>query len=114
MIGQKWRAADTNHKSSIVNHKWIGSAFGSATVAAMLPLCQHGYEALLERELTAIGLAVTEKGPGWALAADGDATGLVFPSLTLIAPREFKGESVNALAQQLADFFLESLRGERI
>lgn len=83
----------------------------------MLFLCQHGYEALLERELTAAGRPVAEKGPGWALAAAGSAEGLAdlaFPHLTLLAPREFKGESVNALATQLADFFLESLRGERI
>ncbi len=32
----------------------------------------------------------------------------------MLAPREFKGESVNALAGQLAEYFLESLRGERI
>lgn len=80
----------------------------------MLSLCQHGYEALLERELTGAGLAVTEKGVGWALSAEGDTAGLAFPSLVLPAPREFKGESVNALASQLAEFFLESLRGERI
>jgi 23S rRNA (cytidine2498-2'-O)-methyltransferase len=80
----------------------------------MLSLCQHGYEALLERELTGAGLAVTEKGAGWARSAEGDTAGLAFPSLVLPAPREFKGESVNALAAQLADFFLESLRGERI
>jgi len=85
----------------------------------MLFLCQHGYEALLERELGEAGRPVTERGPGWALAGD-EATAsaglaeLAFPHLTLLAPREFKGESVNALAQQLADFFLESLRGERI
>jgi 23S rRNA (cytidine2498-2'-O)-methyltransferase len=80
----------------------------------MLSLCQHGYEALLARELTEAGLAVGEKGPGWTLAADGDPAGLAFPGLTFLAPREFRGESVNGLAQQLADFFLESLRGERI
>lgn len=80
----------------------------------MLTLCQHGYENLLERELAGAGLAVSEKGPGWALAADGDVVGLAFPQVTLLAPREFRGESVNVLAQQLADFFLESLRGERI
>jgi 23S rRNA (cytidine2498-2'-O)-methyltransferase len=80
----------------------------------MLSLCQHGYEALLEREFAAAGLAVAEKGPGWVLAAAGEVEGLAFPQVTLLAPREFKGESVNALAQQLADFFLESLRGERI
>jgi 23S rRNA (cytidine2498-2'-O)-methyltransferase len=80
----------------------------------MLSLCQHGYENLLERELAGAGLAVTEKGPGWALAVEGEVAELAFPQLTLLAPREFSGESVNALAQQLADSFLESLRGERI
>ncbi|MDQ5977430.1 MAG: rRNA (cytidine2498-2-O)-methyltransferase, partial [Verrucomicrobiota bacterium] len=33
----------------------------------MLSLCQHGYETFLERELAGAGLAVAEKGPGWAL-----------------------------------------------
>ncbi len=91
----------------------------------MLCLCQHGYEALLERELTGAGLAVTEKGPGWVLCGsdlgrdESRASTLpqpaqAFPHLTLPSPREFKGESVNALASQLADYFLESLRGERI
>lgn len=80
----------------------------------MLSLCQHGYESLLERELAGAGLTVTEKGPGWTLSTEGETTGLAFPQLALPSPREFKGESVNALAQQLAEFFLESLRGERI
>jgi hypothetical protein len=39
---------------------------------------------------------------------------MAFPHLTLMAPRELKGESVNALASQLADYFFESLRGERV
>ena len=105
-----------------------------ATFAAMLFLCQHGYEAFLERELVAAGTAVAEKGPGGVLPAVGADLGppsqgamggprsaptqilgeLAFPQVTFLAPREFKGESVNALAAQLADFFLESLRGERI
>ena len=59
-------------------------------------------------------MTVTEKGPGWTLSTEGETTGLAFPQLTLPSPREFKGESVNALAQQLAEFYLESLRGERI
>ena len=87
----------------------------------MLFLCQHGYELLLERELLADGLTVVETGPGWAGAEPlpGDAVPqaigeLCFPHLTLLAPREVRGESVNALAQQIADYFLESLRGERI
>ncbi len=87
----------------------------------MLFLCQHGYETLLERELMADGLTVVETGPGWAGAEPlpGDAVPrsideLCFPHLTLLAPREIRGEGVNALAQQLADYFLESLRGEKI
>jgi len=87
----------------------------------MLFLCQHGYEALLGRELGANGLTVVETGPGWAGAepVPGDAVTrsldeLCFPQLTLLAPREARADAVNALAQQLADFFLESLRGERI
>jgi 23S rRNA (cytidine2498-2'-O)-methyltransferase len=80
----------------------------------MLSLCQHGYEALLEHELAGAGLAVAEKGPGWAIAAEGDVAERAFPHVSLLAPREFKGDSVNALATQLAEFFLESLRGERI
>src|SRR3954469_4993881 len=98
----------------------------------MLSLCQHGYESLLERELGEAGLTVAEKGPGWA-RVEGRANPpdeptsvmhgsserlalpeLAFAHLTLLAPREIKGESVNALAQQLADYFFESLRGERI
>ncbi len=87
----------------------------------MLFLCQHRYEALLSRELGADGLTINETGPGWAgaEAVPGDkimqsVAELAFPHLTMLVPREFKGESVNALAQQLADYFFESLRGERI
>lgn len=87
----------------------------------MLFLCQHGYQLLLERELAADHLAVVETGPGWARAdaVPGDAVPqaigeLCFPHLTLLAPREIRGDSVNALAGQLADYFLESLRGERV
>ena len=87
----------------------------------MLSLCQHGYESLLARELGATGLTANETGLGWARAelVGGDAVQrslneLCFPSLTMLAPRELKGESVNQLAQQLAEFFFESLRGERL
>jgi 23S rRNA (cytidine2498-2'-O)-methyltransferase len=80
----------------------------------MLSLCQHGYEALLEREFAVAGLAVEQKGPGWIVGADGEVSAMAFPHLTLLAPRELKGDSVNALAAQLAEYFLESLRGERI
>jgi 23S rRNA (cytidine2498-2'-O)-methyltransferase len=39
---------------------------------------------------------------------------LAFAHLTLIEPVEVRGESVNALAGQVAAYFLERLRGERI
>jgi 23S rRNA (cytidine2498-2'-O)-methyltransferase len=80
----------------------------------MLSLCQDGYEALLARELAEAGLDACERGPGWALARDGDVSELAFPHLTLLAARELRGASLNALAQPLADFLLESLRGERV
>jgi len=80
----------------------------------MISLCQHGYEAFLEREFAAAGLAVSERGSGWVNAAEGEVSGLAFPQVTLLAPREFRGESVNEVARQLAEFFFESLRGERI
>jgi 23S rRNA (cytidine2498-2'-O)-methyltransferase len=88
---------------------------------AMLFLCQHGFESLLERELNEAGVTVVEKERGWARAEPvvGDAiklslAELAFPQLTMTSIRELRGESVNALAQQLADFFLESIRGERL
>ena len=88
---------------------------------AMLSLCQHGYETLLERELADSGLIVSAQGSGWALTGplEGEPVRhsfaeMAFPQLTLLRPCELKGESVNTLAQQLADFFFESLRGERL
>ena len=85
----------------------------------MLLTCQSGYEDLLARELADVGRAVLERGPGWVLSdaesprAAADES-LAFAHLTLVAPREIRGESVNALAQGIAEFFLESIRGERI
>lgn len=87
----------------------------------MLFLAQRGFEDLLARELQAAGLTVAETEPGWVRAEPlpGDAVTLslgdfCFPHLTLMNPRELRGESVNALAQQLAELFLEGLRGERV
>src|SRR5579871_973992 len=39
---------------------------------------------------------------------------LAFAHMTLHEPMEMRGESVNALAQQIADFFMKSLRDERV
>lgn len=96
----------------------------------MLLICQAGFESLLARELAELhGRVAVEQGPGWVRVdatgegAGGSPTGslgertlplLAFAQLTLIAPVEVRGESVNALAQRIADFFLTSLRGERI
>ena len=81
----------------------------------MLLTCQVGFEELLAKELAAGGFASVEQGAGWVRIDRAVATeSLAFPHMTLIAPVELKGDSVNALAQRIADFFLTSLRGERI
>jgi 23S rRNA (cytidine2498-2'-O)-methyltransferase len=43
-----------------------------------------------------------------------DALDLAFAHAVLREPVEVRGESVNALAQQVADFFMKSLRDERV
>jgi len=85
------------------------------TFARMLLTCQSGFETLLGRELADAGAPAVEQGPGWVRTDVAVATeGLAFPWLTLRDPVEVKGESVNALATRVAEFFLASLRGERI
>jgi len=81
----------------------------------MLLTCQAGFESVLVRELTDMGLVVGESGPGWAVAPDAaDVSGLAFPHVTMRAAVELKGESVNALAAGVLEYFLTSLRGERV
>jgi len=86
----------------------------------MLLTCQAGYEALLAREVAERhGGLVREQGPGWVrveAAWPGVAEGALpaFAHLALLAPREVKGDTVNALAGAVGDFFLDGLRGERI
>jgi 23S rRNA (cytidine2498-2'-O)-methyltransferase len=81
----------------------------------MLLICQAAFEPLLVRELEGASLTEAEHGPGWVrTAGEAPTDGLAFPSLTLKAPVELRGESVNALAQRVAEFFLTSLKGERI
>lgn len=81
----------------------------------MLLTCQAGFESWLARELAATGATVVEQGPGW-VRVEGrvDLARLAFAQLTLQAPVEVTGETVNGLAQRIADFFLASLRGERV
>lgn len=83
--------------------------------APMFLNCQAGFEPLLAQELAAAGATIVEQGPGWArTAAPLVPENLAFPHLTLLAPTEIRGESVNALAQRVAEYFLAQLRGERI
>jgi 23S rRNA (cytidine2498-2'-O)-methyltransferase len=102
----------------------------------MLLTCQTGYESFLTRELEDLGLPVVERGAGWVrsvatnvapsapdapppLNPDGRPGGralpdLVFAHLALLEPVELAGDSVNALAQQVGDYFLASLQGEQV
>lgn len=87
----------------------------------MLFLGQNGYETLLARELGAIGLATRETGSGWVLSASAPGNAqtqwldeLCFPHFTLLLPREIRADSVNALVEELAQFFFDDVRGEAI
>ncbi|HAM35694.1 MAG TPA: rRNA methyltransferase [Elusimicrobia bacterium] len=72
-----------------------------------LHVCQQGFEAFLAKEAG----ACREKGPGWVMSASA-ATDLCFAHFSLPQPLELEGESVNILAGRIADYFLETSRGE--
>ena len=85
----------------------------------MIVTCQAGFESLLARELAELhGAAAVERGPGWARLEGrlpgANAGAIAFGHLSLIDPVELRGDSVNALAAGVAEFFLGALRGERI
>lgn len=92
----------------------------------MLLTCQIGFESLLAREVAERLLwGVAEKAPACVRTQGGAADevrwlaehasgGLAFPHFALANLVELRGESVNALAQQIEEYFLTSLRGERI
>ena len=85
--------------------------------AGMLATCQPGAEAFLTGELAGAGCCPASAGPGWVRCEPGggeDLPDLAFAHLLLPAPREVRAESVNALAEQAATFFLESLRNEHV
>lgn len=79
----------------------------------MLITCQAGFEALLVRELAAGGAKVLAQGPGWVRAESAPAE-LAFAHWTIDGESPVQGDSVNALAQQIADAFLQSLQGEKV
>jgi 23S rRNA (cytidine2498-2'-O)-methyltransferase len=79
----------------------------------MLLIGQAGFEELLAREVTAGGGVVRAQGPGW-VSADGAPAEPAFAHAGVTGDVELAGDKVNALAQQLADYFMQSLQGERI
>lgn len=79
----------------------------------MLITCQAGFEALMVRELAAGGAKVLAQGPGWVRAENAPAE-LAFAHWTIDGESPVQGESVNALAQQITDSFLQSLQGEKV
>jgi 23S rRNA (cytidine2498-2'-O)-methyltransferase len=92
----------------------VAAAQLAGTFAGVLHTCQAGFEPLLARELTELhGVSVAEQGPGW-VRVEGKVEALAFAHLTLRDPVELRGDAVNALATRVADYFLTSLRGERI
>lgn len=74
-----------------------------------LHLGQAGYETFLAKELPG---KPEKSGPGWVLGPDVGGE-LCFAHLSLSAPAELSGKSVNALAWALADHFMGSAREER-
>ena len=82
----------------------------------MFLTCQPGYDPLLARELVELlGCTAVERGPGWVLTAPGkQPADCAFAHLLLRRPVELRGESVGALARAIADYFAQSVSGERI
>jgi len=89
---------------------------GVADSPRVLLICQDGYEELLASEVKAGGVPGCEEGGGWVLAEKEARTlpqDWCFAHHALVAPQEVLGDSVNALAGGIAEFFLASARQER-
>lgn len=77
----------------------------------MLVVCQSGYEAFAAKELSSPPHA---RGPGWLQAEDALLSAdACFAHFALLGERPLSGDSARQLAGRLADFFLETSRGER-
>lgn len=71
---------------------------------------------MLAGELRAAGVAVAAQGGGWVASAPGTvlaAPDLCFAYAVHLAPVELTGETVNALAARLLEYFLASAKDER-
>ncbi len=79
-------------------------------------VCQSGFEDLLVREVRELGQEASGSGPGWA-SFEGPAEVLrsaAFAHGVLESAGKASGDRVNVLAQQVLEYFLASLQGERI
>ena len=87
----------------------------------MLFRCQPGYESWLAQELPENAFSATEQGEGWARdpiqktasVSNEVLAALCFPHATYLDEVELTGDSVNALAEKMVEFFLNSARTER-
>ncbi len=79
----------------------------------MLITCQAGFEPLLARELVESGATPSKQGPGW-VQVDQAPVEMAFAHLTLHETKELQGESVNALAQKVSEYYLQGIQGQRI
>ncbi len=80
----------------------------------MLCRCQPGFEELLAGEIAARGGRVIGQGGGWLQAEGASPEELCFAHSVWLEPVRVAGESVNQLAGAVLDFFLGSMRGERV
>jgi 23S rRNA (cytidine2498-2'-O)-methyltransferase len=110
----------------------VAASVAAGRFATMLLTCQAGFESLLARELTELHrIVIRERGPGWVEADDAETQrtaqeqssrgnaaialpDLAFAHLTLLQPQACRGDSVNSLAASVGEFFLASVRQERI
>ncbi len=86
---------------------------------SVLCTCQAAFESLLARELEGAGFAAVESGPGWCLSLRPGGQAPQHPEIAFAhafysSPAEVRGESVNALAQGLLDYFFAGLGAERV
>lgn len=95
---------------------FVADPAAGRSFAGVLITCQSGFEALLVRELTELrGLKVEESGPGWVRVEAGrEPAELAFAHVSLGALTEIRGDSVNALAARIVEFFLGALKNERV
>jgi len=68
---------------------------------------------MLAREVTTGGVRIDSQGPGWVLT-EGACAESAFAHLMMHETTEIRGESVNGLAKQLAEYFIEGIKGDRI